>query len=319
MTDAAVPEDSAPGPFSFTLDDVPDLTGRVMVVTGASSGLGAVAAQVLAEHGAQVVMAVRDVAKGERVRAAFSPEAASRAVVRPVDLFELSTVHALADAVLDEHDRIDVLLNNAGVGSEPHRLSREGVDGVFAANVIGPHLLTQRLLGAIDRAPDGRVVTVSSGLYRRIKVELPIDATPPPDTDAKRYAASKLANVLLATELERRLRARGARARSLLVHPGVALTPMSRQARGVGQRIAGRLLGLALGRPVEVAVLPLLFAAVHPEAPVDRFLGPAFGKRDRRVHADRIVAPGDDRGLAARLWAYADHVAGLTEGAQTSR
>jgi NAD(P)-dependent dehydrogenase (short-subunit alcohol dehydrogenase family) len=301
-------------PKQWSAADIPDQSGRTAIVTGASSGLGLVSAEQLAAHGARVVMAVRNVTKGERVRAEIAslhPDA--RLEVRHLDVADLDSVARFAEQMAAETDQVDLLVNNAGIGGGPRRLSPQGYELTWATDFLGPFALTGRLLPLLEGANDARIVTVGSNLYKRISVNLPLDdpAAERSYSGFKAYVAAKLADLLFAVELERRLRANGSRVRSLAAHPGVANTPMQKSASSIPERVAARALSVVLGRSPETAAIPLLFAATAPDAPADKFVGPAFGKRDRRVHADPVVAPANDRELASRLWATAEALTGM--------
>jgi len=160
-------------------------------------------------------------------------------------------------------------------------------------------------------APAARVVSVGSNLYRRVRVTLPLDDLSADVPAARSYVASKLAVLLFATELDRRLRAAGSSVRSFAAHPGVADTPMQQQARGRAERTVARLMTQAIGRSARAGAIPLLYAATAPDAPTGVFLGPSLRKHDLRVHAALLVPPADDRALAGRLWAASEAATGV--------
>ena len=206
------------GPMSaWTARDVPDQTGRSVVVTGANSGIGFHAARVLAERGADVVLAVRDITRGEaaagRMRGAVQ--------VRRLDLADLASVREFAAGA---PERIDVLVNNAGVMALPERRTADGFEMQLGTNHLGHFALTGLLLERLLRGTEPRVVTVSSSLHKRGTIDFD-------DLQAERaydkwaaYSQSKLANLLFAYELHRRASAAGLPLRSLAAHPGFAST-----------------------------------------------------------------------------------------------
>lgn len=227
----------------WTAEHIPDQTGRVFVVTGASSGLGLATARALARRGGHVILAVRDEAKGRRAAAgltAAQPDA--RLEVRRIDLADLDSVRAFAEKLHADHARLDVLVNNAGVMAPPRTLSPQGHEVQFAANHLGHFALTGLLLGLLTAGTDPRVVTVSSPNHR--KAQLYFDDL----TGERRYSPmgyynqSKLANAVFGHELHRRLTEAGSPVRSLLAHPGYTAT------------------GLQTGGPV--ALVSLLFGRV---------------------------------------------------------
>jgi NAD(P)-dependent dehydrogenase (short-subunit alcohol dehydrogenase family) len=298
-------------PVSWQAGLVPDQRGRVAVVTGASSGLGAVLAETLAQAGATVVLGVRDPAKGERVRDGFGAGAAARVEVRRLELADLDSVARFAAEVTQAHPSVDLLVANAGAARTAQQRSQQGFDAVFATNHLGHFALTGRLLPVLVAAPAARVVSVGSNLYRRVRVTLPLDDLSADVPAARSYVASKLAVLLFATELDRRLRAAGSSVRSFAAHPGVADTPMQQQARGRAERTVARLMTQAIGRSARAGAIPLLYAATAPDAPTGVFLGPSLRKHDLRVHAALLVPPADDRALAGRLWAASEAATGV--------
>jgi NAD(P)-dependent dehydrogenase (short-subunit alcohol dehydrogenase family) len=289
-------------PFSF--DDIPDQTGRTAVITGATSGLGLIAATQLAARGARVIMAVRDTAKADRVRAGL-PGAFE---VQHLDVADLDSVRRFAATLHDRGDGIDLLLNNAGIGAQARQLSPQGHERVLATNHLGHFALTGLLLDLFRPDHDPRIVTVGSNFYRRVRLDFA-------DLDAARsyspglvYARSKLANVLFGAELDRRLRRAGSPVRSLLAHPGMAGTAMTDTAEGVVQRAFLVIVGGLLMRTAELGTLPLLFAATSPAAETGVLLGPSLRKTDTKVYFAPIVRAGADPVAAARLWSVSQEL-----------
>ncbi|KXK63959.1 hypothetical protein AWW66_00490 [Micromonospora rosaria] len=297
-------------PIAWTPDDMPDQTGRTAVVTGASSGLGLVAAERLAARGATVIMAVRDVAKGERVRAGLTGDL----LVRRLDLADLDSVRAFADRLRAEDRPVDLLLNNAGVGGAhgPER-SAQGYESIVATNHLGHFALTGLLLDRFRPDRDPRVVTVGSGFYRLLSGGPDLDDLTgiPAGPPIVRYIRSKQANLLFGVELDRRLRRAGSPVRSLLAHPGMARTPMQANADGPGAWIVTRIGGAVLARSAASGTIPLLYAATAPAAESGVFLGPALHRWDHRVHARPLVRPATDPALASRLWAVSQTATGV--------
>jgi NAD(P)-dependent dehydrogenase (short-subunit alcohol dehydrogenase family) len=209
--------------------------------------------------------------------------------------------------------RIDLLLNNAGIGGHTRELTPQGHESVFATNHLGHFALTGLLLDLFRPGHDPRIVTVGSNFYRQPLVRLDFD-----DLDAARsyspgmvYARTKLANVLFGTELDRRLRHARSPVRSFIAHPGMARTPMHDTARSVLQRAIVSIATPLLARSAEHGTLPLLFAATSPAAPTGAFLGPSARKSDIRVHFAPVVKPGDDLAAAARLWSVSQRLTGV--------
>jgi NAD(P)-dependent dehydrogenase (short-subunit alcohol dehydrogenase family) len=219
---------------AWTARDVPDQTGRSVVVTGANSGIGFQAARVLAERGADVVLAVRDITRGEAAAGRIG-----RAVrVRRLDLADLASVREFAAGA---PERIDLLVNNAGVMALPERRTADGFELQFGTNHLGHFALTGLLLERLLRGAEPRVVTVSSGLHKRGRIDFD-------DLQGERsydkwaaYGQSKLANLLFAYELQRRASAAGLPLRSVAAHPGLSATNLwagGRASASLGERIA---------------------------------------------------------------------------------
>lgn len=293
---------------------MPDQHGRTAVVTGATSGLGLVVGRELATRGAHVIMAVRDLAKAERVRADLLRGGHITGALEPreLDLLDLDSVKRFADG-LHGRPAVDLLVNNAGVGGGARMLSPQGYERTWATNFLGPFALTGLLLEQLGRGTDPRVVHVASNAYKRVKVELPLHpAAESTWSPGRAYVASKLANLIFGNELQRRLHAAGSPVRSLLAHPGVANTPMQQSAERRSERALARLLNLVLGRSADAGAIPLLYAATAPAAPTGAFLGPSLRKNDLLVHAQPLLPPADDVLLAQHLWTTAEQLTDVT-------
>jgi NAD(P)-dependent dehydrogenase (short-subunit alcohol dehydrogenase family) len=297
-------------PVTFGFDDIPDQTGRTVLVTGASSGLGAIVTEQLAARGATVLMAVRDVAKGSAVANRIGH---GDLEVHHVDMADLDSVRHFADSLHAAGRGIDVLINNAGVGGQRRALTAQGYERVFATNHLGPFALTGLLLDLFRPENDPRVVAVGSNLYRRMRPSTDFSdlAAERSFAPAAAYVQSKLANLLFGSELERRLRRSGSPVRSFLAHPGMASTPMHDTAEGFTQKAFLVVAGALLSRPAEAGALPLLLAATSPAAETGVFLGPSARKWDSRVHFDALVRPADDVAAAARLWRLSEEATGV--------
>jgi NAD(P)-dependent dehydrogenase (short-subunit alcohol dehydrogenase family) len=285
----------------WTLSDLPDLHGRTMVITGASSGIGLETARALADAGARVVLAVRNTAKAAPLAAAIS----AGTEVRELDVADLASVRAFAAGW---QGPLDVLINNAGIMAGPERRTSEGFELQFATNHLGPFLLTTLLLPAIT----DRVVTVSSQLHARAKLDLgDPNWTEHRYNPQTAYANSKLANILFTTELQRRLTAAHSAVIAVNAHPGIARTNLSKQAGGVAaviDRVAGRLFNDA-----ERGALPTLFAATQ-DLVGGAYVGPGGLGHLRgypEVHAP--AARSQDPELARQLWDLSARLTGAPE------
>ncbi|MWV38376.1 oxidoreductase [Natrialba sp. INN-245] len=296
--------------MGFTADHIPYQDGRTAVVTGANSGIGLETTRELTRNGATVVMACRDDRRGVAAARSIRSEIPVADVrVETCDLASLESIRAFADRVADEP--VDVLINNAGTMAIPRRETEDGFETQFGVNHLGHFALTGSLLENLRRAGDtgrkARVVTVSSGLHARGEIDFS-------DVQGEReydrwtaYAQSKLANVLFAYELERRLRTEGADVLSTAVHPGYADTNL--QFRGIGGRGAWirtavrRLSNAVFAQSASKGALPTLYAATSPDVEGGGYYGPGGllnmrGPPQRQASSDRSY----DRKAARRLW-----------------
>ncbi|MFD5826216.1 oxidoreductase [Lentzea sp. NPDC060358] len=275
---------------TFSASDVPPQTGRTFVVTGANSGIGRAAARVLAGKGARVVLAVRDLGKGEEAAATMTGDVE----VRRLDLADLASVRAFAD---DLDGPVDVLVNNAGVMIPPLTRTADGFELQFGTNHLGHFALTALLLPRVRE----RVVTVSSTGHRAGEIDFDdLNWERKPYRPMGAYAQSKLANLLFTAELQRRLTRSGSPVIATAAHPGLAATNLIRsQSRGA--RLVERVAGL-VAQSDEAGALPTLFAAVR-ELPGDSYAGPGglFGGRGAPKLVGRS-AKARDTAVARRLW-----------------
>jgi NAD(P)-dependent dehydrogenase (short-subunit alcohol dehydrogenase family) len=259
----------------WTLQHIPDQSGRVVVVTGANSGTGFETARVLASRGATVVLACRNAMKAEEaVRRIQKRHRGSRVEAQLLDLGSLKSVHGAAATVLERYDRLDLLINNAGVMVPPYGRTEDGFETQIGTNHFGPFAFTGLLLDRLRATPGSRVVTMSSSAHRmgRIHIE---------DLHFERayrawaaYGQSKLANLLFTYELQRRLTAAGSGTLAVAAHPGWARTELQRHAGWISWL---RVLGLEalLSQDALGGALPLLRAATDPAAQGGDYFGPA--------------------------------------------
>ena len=297
----------------WTVADVPDQQGRTAVVTGANSGIGFEAAAVLAQRGAVTVLACRDTGKAERAAARLSATAprAKVSVVR-LDLASLDSVRAAAEQIRASHERLDLLINNAGLMMPPRGTTADGFELQFGTNHLGHFALTGLLLDRLLTVPGSRVVTVSSNGHRAGRINFA-------DLQSERrygrmsaYAQSKLANLMFTYELERRLRAAGAATIALAAHPGSAGTDLVRHFPGVMQTVYSRAGGV-FKQSAAMGALPTLRAATDPAARGGEYYGPG-GFAQMTGYPVRVSSNGRSRDEQAqrRLWAESERLTGVT-------
>jgi NAD(P)-dependent dehydrogenase (short-subunit alcohol dehydrogenase family) len=295
----------------WTAADIPDLSGRDAVVTGANSGLGFQIARELALHGANVVLAVRDVGRGEEAARRIGE---SRVEVRRLDLADLASVRELADGF---SGGLDLLVNNAGVMALPRRTTKDGFEMQLGTNHLGHFALTGLMLPRLLERPGSRVVTMSSGAhaYGRIRFE---------NLQGERhyqrwlaYGQSKLANLLFAFELARRAALADRDLTSVAAHPGYAATNLQLQAGQMeGSRLKKATWGLAnrlFAQSDAQGALPALYAATMPDVTGGEYFGPdgRSGARGYPTRAHTSKAARDPE-LAQRLWTVSEELTGVT-------
>lgn len=306
----------AASPSPWTLADIPDQSGRTAVITGPSvGGIGFHTALELARRGAHVVLAGRSRGKLEAASAAIAAEVSgARVTLTSLDLTSFAAVRRAAEAIT-ELGPLDLLVNNAGVMATPPRRTAEGLELQIGTNHYGPFLLTGLVLPQVEAAPAGRVVTVASLAHTWSR-------TPPlgdPRGSTGRYlrwltySKTKLANLLFAYELDRRLRASGSTVSALAAHPGLARTHLITGSKAFGPLSAPLTLAYGLiSQNAAGGALPSLMAATA-ELPGGTYLGP--GGPGQAQGAPRIVSSSrlsHDAEAARRLWELSQEVTGLT-------
>jgi NAD(P)-dependent dehydrogenase (short-subunit alcohol dehydrogenase family) len=300
----------------WTAADISDQRGRVAVVTGANSGIGFETARVLAERGARVVLACRNLDRAAAARDAIraTVPGAELETVR-LDLASAESVRAAVTTIGGEFERIDLLINNAGAAFGALELI-DGIDRTFVTNVLGPFAFTGLLLTRVLAAPAGRVVTVSSGSHEVGRLDVDdLAYTRRGYRRWRAYAQSKLANVLYTLELQRRLAAAGERAVAVAAHPGAAATEFGRNAGGFTAVLSApplRWLLAPLANTAAAGALPTLRAAVDPGVRGGEFYGPdGFHAIKGSPHELRPAAAARNPAMAGLLWEKCEQLTGV--------
>ncbi|MFP4149844.1 MAG: oxidoreductase [Nitriliruptoraceae bacterium] len=306
----------------WTADDLPELSGRTVLVTGATSGLGEASTVALAVRGAHVVLATRSAERTaalmDRIRTR-RPHASLEHL--PLDLADLASVAEAAAMLGERHERLDVVLANAGVMATPLRRTSDGFELQIGVNHLGHFALVGRLLPLLAAAPDPRVVAVSSTAHRA--AQLQVSDLNWHERRYQRwiaYADSKLANLLYVLELQRRAEAAGTPLTAVAAHPGYAATnlqtagpAMQGGVRGAAVGAGSRLANLVFAQSAAQGALPQLYAATAPALPGASYWGP-----DGPGEARGYPAPASrssrarDAGLAAALWQVSEELTGVT-------
>ena len=304
--------------MAWSVNDIPNLSGRIAVVTGANGGLGLETVRALAGAGAHVVMAARNPEKTEAAVAELRAAQADASLeVVPLDLGSLASVRACAEKILANHDRIDLLVNNAGVMACPRRETEDGFEMQLGVNHLGHWALTAQLMPAILAADAARVVTVTSTAHHMGSA---VDPENPHLVgnygEWKAYGQSKLANFHFALGLQRRFEATGARAQSLVAHPGLSdtdlqATSVDATAGGFTQRFFHVLAGKT-GMSAADGALMQLRAATDPNAKGGEFYAPRFVNNGAAVRRP-ILRPGIDAAIET-LWKVSERETGIPLG-----
>ncbi len=215
----------------WTRERIPDQSGRTAIVTGANSGLGLATARELASHGARVVLACRDLEKGTVALAEVQLAGpAAKHELSELDLASLASVERFAERFAAEQDGVDLLINNAGVMAPPRRETADGFELQLGVNLLGHFALTGRLISLMQDHEDARVVTLSSNAHRMGRIKLDDPQSLRRYSRWRAYRQSKLADLMFALELDRRLRGSGSTVKSLAAHPGYAATNLQTAA-----------------------------------------------------------------------------------------
>ena len=297
---------------NWTTENIPDLTGKVIIVTGANSGIGYEAAKEFARKGAQTILACRSMDKGQvAMDKIWSEIPDAQAEIIQLDLASLKSIYRFAEAFKARYDRLDVLLNNAGIMMVPYDKTEDGFERQFGTNHLGHFALTGLLIDLLNDTPDSRIVNISSDGHRSGIMDFenlqfedgkgysPMDA----------YGRSKLANLLFTNELQRRLDAVGANTIATAAHPGGSNTSLGDHIPWV--RILRPILGLLI-QSAAMGALPSIRAAVDPTASGGQYYGPG-GNGEFRGYPVVVQSNGASHDLAdaQKLWEVSEELTGV--------
>lgn len=303
-------ENDMPDIDQWINENIPEQSGKLVLVTGANSGLGYEVSRGLALKGAIVVMACRDLKKGEEAAVKIRGEAPSGEVrLMQLDLADLNSVKRFAEEVHAEYTRLDTLINNAGVMATPYGKTEDGFELQFGINHLGHFALTGQLLDLLEDTPGARIVTVSSYAHAFGWINFG-------DLNAEKfyykwmaYCQSKLANLLFAYELQRKLSQGGKEAISLAAHPGSTVTNLQKHTAFFS------FVNSIIGHGQEQAALPILFAATRPEIEGGDYIGPdGFLGQRGYPHKARSSARSHNEATAQRLWEVSEELTGVEYG-----
>jgi NAD(P)-dependent dehydrogenase (short-subunit alcohol dehydrogenase family) len=309
-------------PWKFREQDVPELAGRCALVTGAASGIGFETARALAQHGAEVLLVDRNEEAGRaaahRIQA-MQPGASVRFC--PLDLGCQRAVREFAAALVSDGRPLDLLINNAGIQPiSQRRTTTDGFELTFGIGHLGHFALTCGLMPLLSAAERARVVTVSSFVHKSGRFDWDDLQMARGYFSQRAYNQTKLANLIFARELNRRLEATRSPVRSLAAHPGVARTGIGANRAQLGRfdaldHLITAILAVVmpvLGQPAQAGALPTLFAATSPHAQGGGFYGPGGAGEMRGPPREAAVSPyAQDLAVARRLWAISEELTGV--------
>jgi NAD(P)-dependent dehydrogenase (short-subunit alcohol dehydrogenase family) len=297
----------------WTAERIPDQSGRTAVVTGANSGLGLVTARELARAGARVVLGCRNSEKGEvALRECEAAASGAELELEELDLASLDSVRGFAERVRATHDGLDLLINNAGVMATPRRRTADGFELQFGTNHLGHFALTGLLIGELQGRGDARVVTLSSVMHRIGSIAFDNLGGDRRYFRWRAYAQSKLANLMFALELDRRLRAAGSSVKSLAAHPGYASTNLQHAGPPAIDSAVMHVSNRVIAQSDEMGALPTLYAATELGLEGGTFCGPD-GFLEQRGHPKRVFpsSAARDEDVARRLWEVSEQLTGV--------
>jgi NAD(P)-dependent dehydrogenase (short-subunit alcohol dehydrogenase family) len=303
-----------PGAKPWTADDMPELSGQTIIVTGGNSGIGYEAALQFARRHAHVILACRNVEKANSAAnqiLASSPDA--KAEVMELDLSSLESIRRFADAFHNSHRSLNALINNAGVMAIPYRRTDDGFEMQFGTNHLGHFALTGLLLDALLACEGARVVNVASGAHRMGRIRFDDLQSQHGYYKWLAYGQSKLANLLFTFELQRRADATGTKLLAVACHPGYAATNL----QGAGPRMQGssgmesfwKMMNSTFAQSSAMGALPTLYAATSPEVRGGDYIGPdGFAEMWGNPTTVKCSNAAKDAAVAARLWEISEQL-----------
>jgi NAD(P)-dependent dehydrogenase (short-subunit alcohol dehydrogenase family) len=300
----------------WTVNDIPDQTGKIVIVTGANSGLGFEDTRALAKKGAAVIMACRSTDKAEdaarQIRAEYP---AADLTIMQLDLANLDSVRQFAQEFTQRYKTLNLLINNAGVMALPQRrATADGFEMQFGTNHLGHFALTGLLMPLVACTPGARVVSVSSGAHRMGRINFDDLQWEKSYGRWPAYGQSKLANLLFTYELQRRFEAAGTDAIAVAAHPGYANTHLQRHSGFFG--VTNRFFA----QSQEMGALPTLYAATMLDVKGGEYFGPG-GLFYMRGYPERTDSNkrSHDQAVAARLWSVSEELTGVHYGLKAAR
>ncbi|RDU35764.1 short-chain dehydrogenase [Neobacillus piezotolerans] len=299
--------------FDWIAKDMVDVSGKRILITGGNSGIGFETARAFASKGADVILGVRNITRGEAAVHKLKLESPKSLVgLMQVDLSDLSSIRKFAADFCANYSSLDILINNAGIMMPPLSKTRDGFEAQFGGNHLGHFALTGLLFNLLKNTPDSRVVTVSSLSAHNASIDFEnLDGS----KGYKRYqfyGQSKLANMLFGKELQARIESNGLGVKSIVCHPGVTHTNLASRNSGRDMNLLFQLISRAITQPTEMGALPILYAATEDSLQGGEYIGPD-GKKKRKGYPvkDPVIDRLYDAKTASRLWALSEEMTGV--------
>ena len=294
----------------WTKEQIPDQSGKTVIVTGTNTGIGYETALALYEAGARVILACRDLKKADDTRARIQAQPGSGMLETGVlNLADLTSVSRFTDLFGQAHNQLHVLINNAGVATPPASKTAQGYELQFGVNFLGHFALTGRLYSLLDATPESRVVTLSSMGYQSAIIDFDNLRSEKSYDPLREYRQSKLANLLFAVELQRRIIESNDQVRSIAAQPGANKTELTRHLSdediAVGIERIGGFMDPSQG------ALSVLYAAVSPDVSGGAMYEPDQGGYRGYPSLATLQQKALDEPLAEKLWAFAEHATGI--------
>jgi NAD(P)-dependent dehydrogenase (short-subunit alcohol dehydrogenase family) len=297
--------------MNWTAQDIPDQTGKTVIVTGANSGIGLETARVLSDKGATVILACRNIEKASEAKREIEVSVKhAKLEVIPLDLADLGSIQAFATTFTARHDHLHILINNAGVMIPPLTKTKDGFEVQFGGNHLGHFALTGLLLGLLRNTAKARLVAVCSVAERFGKIDFEnLNAERQYDPMAA-YGQSKLANMLFCYELGRRLQASGSNPLVAASHPGWTATNLQRNS---ANSASSRFLNKLFSQSPDMGALPSLYAATAPDVQNGDYFGPN-GFLEMRGSPKKVKSSASSYNLdlAKKLWTISETLSGIT-------
>jgi len=298
---------------NWTIDNIDNLSGKRVIITGGGSGIGYEAARVLAAKGAEVILAIRTMEKGERAMNKIkTADPAANVSLMHLDLGDLKSIQSFAEEFLKKYDSLNLLINNAGVMIPPFKQTKDGFELQFGTNHLGHFALTGLLLPVLLTTPSSRIVIVSSIASRGAEIMFDNLDGSKGYSAMKFYRQSKLANLLFAVELNKRLIKSGAETISIACHPGISATNLMSRGSGKESGTIMKFLFNAYAQPAQMGALPTLFAATNKDLKGGEYIGPD-GKGNHRGYP-KISSEVNNlckANVAEKLWGVSEKLTGI--------